>query len=304
MSFSDKVQKAKNLVSEGKYGYLFSSVFKKFLSVFLGKNNASKMAWSVRYLYLKKRYQPFISEYVSQKLSINTQMGGGKTTETPNIIWWFWFQGEDNAPDICKSCLRSLRRWYSDKKIITLSSQNLHEYVKLPDYINEKHEKEIISHTHYSDLVRLQLLIEHGGTWIDSTVLCTSRKFEYVMHFPLFFFHYSNWFMVSAPDNQLLTLVRDLHFMYWKDFNYCMDYYIFPMFFDMAANVYKDDWYNMPFISSRPLLEMSHAMYEEYSEEKMNHFKEISGFHKLTYKIDPKNPPSSSSIYQYVINNF
>lgn len=52
MSFSDKLQEAKNLLSEGKYGDFISFLFKKFLSVFF--NNVSKMEWSVKYLYLRK----------------------------------------------------------------------------------------------------------------------------------------------------------------------------------------------------------------------------------------------------------
>ena len=188
---------------------------------------------------------------------------------------------------------------------------NLHEYITLPDYINEKHKKGIIDNTHYSDLVRLQLLIEHGGSWIDSTFFVTGRKFEYIMHLPLFLIHEyeqltffsaaSNELIVSAPHDPILTLTRDLHFQYWKDFDYLLHYMLFHMLFKLATEAYPDEWARVPYVPCSVHFEMQRAMYQDYTEEKMEHFREVFDFHKLTYKLDPNNMPSDRSIYHHVV---
>lgn len=81
-----------------------------------------------------------------------------------NKVWFMWLQGLDNAPPIIKSCYQSLKTNLPDKEIILIEENNLNDYVHLPDYIEEKYKKGIISRTHFSDLVRLELLINGGGT--------------------------------------------------------------------------------------------------------------------------------------------
>ena len=296
-----KLRELKGLIAAGKYKELLSRLVDGVLKV-----NSIKL----KYLYLKKKYSAFIADRVNDNLR---NIVRGKTTDTPDIIWWLWLQGVDKAPDVCKACLRSLRRWYPDKKIITLDLNNLHEYITLPDYINEKYKKGIIDNTKYSNLVRLQLLIEYGGTWIDSTVFCTGRNFEYIMHLPLFMFRRdsadkgwpvrisANWFIVSAPHDPILTLTRDLHFQYWQDYDFCMHYFIFHMFFRMASEAYSDEWNQIPFISVRPTHEIRKAFYENYTEEKMEYLREVSNFHKLTWKLNPKHMPLDTSIYHHVV---
>lgn len=298
-SFASKLKEAATLISRGRFKQLFSRIIDMTLKT---------KSRDLKYLYIRKKYSAFITDKVNDNLR---NRGGGKTTETPNIIWWLWLQGEENAPDICKACLRSLRRWHSDKKIITLDSNNLHEYITLPDYINEKYEKGIISHTHYSDIVRLQLLTEHGGTWIDSTMYCTGRKFEYVMHLPLFLLHEvesfsfcsvaPSFFMVSALQHPVITLARDIIFQYWKDYNYLTHYFLINFVMKMAADPYKGELDKMPFLSCGSVMEMEARLYQDYTEEKMNHFREISDFHKLTYKLNPEHMPSEKSIYHHVV---
>ncbi|MBQ3653015.1 MAG: hypothetical protein II954_01205, partial [Synergistaceae bacterium] len=211
-----------------------------------------------------------------------------------------------------------------DKEIITLDKDNLSDYITLPDYINRKHEQGIIDNTKYSNLVRLQLLIEHGGTWIDSTVFCTGRKSEGIMHLPLFVFRLgnfaenlrrfpktvsrlnytavvaSNWFITADAHNPILELTRDLHFEYWRTYDYCIYYGVFHMFFKMASEVFADEWSKVPVILSQLPHQMQFRMYEDYSDEKMKYFAGISDFHKMTYKIDPDRVPSASSIYQHI----
>ena len=80
-----------------------------------------------------------------------------------------------------------------------------------------------------------------------------------------------------------------------------MHYFIFHMFFKMSADVYNHEWERVPFVSRNLPLEMHYSMYEDYTEEKMNHFREISDFHKLTYKLNPEHMPSDKSIYHHVV---
>lgn len=51
-----------------------------------------------------------------------------------------------------------------------IDNGNWRDYVELPEYIIQRWDKKQISPAHFTDLLRLQLLIKYGGTWIDATV--------------------------------------------------------------------------------------------------------------------------------------
>lgn len=101
------------------------------------------------------------------------------------MIWWCWLQGIENAPSIVKAYFNSLMREFKGSKvqegqglsdgyvIKVIDEKNWKEYVEHPDYIVKEWEKKQIPPALFSDLLRLELLIKYGGTWIDSTVLCT-----------------------------------------------------------------------------------------------------------------------------------
>ncbi|RAZ02631.1 capsular biosynthesis protein, partial [Klebsiella oxytoca] len=69
--------------------------------------------------------------------------------------------GMDRAPHLVRACYRSLRENLPDKEIILITSENMSDYVTFPDYIIEKWEKGQITHTHMTDLLRLELLIQY-----------------------------------------------------------------------------------------------------------------------------------------------
>lgn len=69
-----------------------------------------------------------------------------------------------------------------------LSDKNLYKYIKLPQFIEQKWDKGILSAAAYSDVIRFSLLEHYGGTWIDATVLLTGPLPEYVMNNDLFAF--------------------------------------------------------------------------------------------------------------------
>lgn len=100
-------------------------------------------------LFLEKVFANFIDEY--KKKNIPIWINSKK-------IWVLWRQGIENAPDLVKICVNSLKRhncWY---EIIFLDKNNYKEYITLPDFILEKVLKKYITITHLSDIIRMALL--------------------------------------------------------------------------------------------------------------------------------------------------
>lgn len=310
------ITKTKNLLKENKQKELFdkstSYIRYIFLSIWfkctlretdpeLKKVNKN---WII-YTYLKHKYSKFLKGYELKKNTAH---------EYSDVVWWCWFQGEENAPDIVKACLESIRKNMPDKKINIITEANMWDYVSMPDFIKEKYKKGIISRTHFSDLLRLELLITYGGTWIDSTVLCTAEP-KYAFNIPLFAFKTNekndpataaqSWFMSAEKNTPILCLTRDLHYKYWKKYNYQIHYFIFYFFMKLAAEKYKEEWNSIPFFSDVPPHIMQRELFSEYSEERMELLKRMSDIHKLTYKFKKTSDlEKENTIYQKIIEEY
>lgn len=259
-------------------------------------DNEKNTYWN-SYNYIKRKYL--------KKVILAPKKEG--TNKFSNKVWWCWLQGEENCPELQKRCLESLRKNLKDREIIVIDSNNLYEYIDLPEYIKDKYKKEIISNTHFSDLVRLQLLIKYGGTWIDSTAYCTGYDAE-LFDKPLFVYKNlnkiwfsnknkfdmepivaDNWFITSEIENPILIMVRDLLFDYWKNNNYLVDYFIFHYFFSMVVNYkYNEEFDGINLRSHLIPHLLQYECYKEYNEEKFKDFLKQSTFHKLTHKVDLK----------------
>jgi len=238
------------------------------------------------FTYLKTKYEVFLKNYKKQL---------NETHEYSNIIWWCWFQGEENAPELCKTCLASIRREMPDKEIRIITTKNMFDYVDFPDFIKEKYKKGIITNTHFSDLLRLELLIKYGGTWIDSTVYCTNKP-DYAFNIPLFVFKTNerndpgiaaqSWFISSEKKEPILTLTRDLLYKYWEKHNYMIHYFLIYFFVKLASEFYKDEWEQIPWFPDLPPHIMQRELNKPYTQERWNQLCRMSDIHKLSYKIE------------------
>ena len=87
----------------------------------------------------------------------------------PKRIWTFW----DNPlriPKTVKMCMMGWRKHHPDYEIVMLTKENYFSYTTIPDYIASNPIFNA-SPQHFSDLIRIYVLAEHGGVWIDSTVI-------------------------------------------------------------------------------------------------------------------------------------
>ena len=196
---------------------------------------------------LVKEYRPVMMEIAERISPPSTGSGTGSTTaqlehKRSKIIWFCWLQGIENASEVVKVCYRSLTRHLGiagqarneGYEVKVIDEKNWREYIDLPDYIIRHREKKQIPPAHFSDLLRLELLIKYGGTWIDSTVLCTginndNHNVNY-LDADLFMFQYTRpgssewggigkWFISACADNPVLTVLREMLLAYWRDYD-------------------------------------------------------------------------------------
>ena len=117
----------------------------------------------IRYYFLKNKFNHYIQDLPNYN---HTHIHNKQ-------IFWSWLQGVENAPDLYKACLNSIKKNLIDYRIILITNENLDQFVTFPSYILKKYKSNEITKTQFSDLLRLELLIKYSGTWLDASVLLT-----------------------------------------------------------------------------------------------------------------------------------
>ena len=76
-------------------------------------------------------------------------------------IYWCWFKGIENAPKLYQATFNSVKNIVNcnNHNLIIINQTNMNHYVRFPSYILEKYEKKLITDTHFSNFLRLELLI-------------------------------------------------------------------------------------------------------------------------------------------------
>ena len=90
------------------------------------------------------------------------------------VIWVMWWQGEAEMPPIIRINYNSIKRNSGGNIIELITKDNFKDFVQVPDFVISKLERNIISLTHLSDLLRVIFLHELGGLWLDATIYSTS----------------------------------------------------------------------------------------------------------------------------------
>lgn len=260
------------------------------------------------YKLLKNKYGNYLNDKEYDYESIN-----GKASK---IIWTCWLQGLNNAPDLVKSCSNSVKSNFYGYEKVFLTSDNFEQYVTIDDVIMKKWRDGIISNTAFSNILRLELLINHGGLWLDSTVFCTDNRIpEFISQSPLFVYSnwkwisgdvrpISTWLMSSCKNHVMIKATRDLLVNYWHENDELQTYFIFHMFFQMVIENFPEVWKRTFKISNLPPHMMQFELGASYNENRFNQLKDMSKFHKLTYKLPLNITDNKTSLYSFIINNF
>lgn len=162
-------------------------------------------------------------------------------------IWMFWWQRIESMPPIVRKCYElAVLHAPINNPVILLTAANYNDYAAIPEYIIEKVKAGKITLTHFSDILRVTLLYEHGGLWMDATLYSADNIPERIFTQSFFSVRtpqvgdwvsrclWTGFFMGGVKGHPLFGFVRDLFFSYWKEHDELLDYFLIDLGIMMA----------------------------------------------------------------------
>jgi hypothetical protein len=223
---------------------------------------------------------------------------------TPKIIWCLWLQGREHAPDLVKRCLASWERRNPGWELRCLDVTTVGRYVNLSSYIDLSSQE--VTAASLSDIIRMLLLHEYGGVWIDATLYCNQPLDEWLPG-PLgngFFGFYrpaperliGTWFLAAAPGNELFAKWAARALNYWRARPKSTDYFwVHHQFNELVTTdpEARRAWEAVPRISADGPRSVLECMYESFSAAAPR-IDWTSPVFKLTHRInEPANRADS-----------
>lgn len=237
-------------------------------------------------------------------------------------IWQYWESRDGSIPPLVQACLNSVEKYSGKCERIFLTPENLKDYVKIPQIFWDLKEKGKIKTAFFSDILRTCLLIQHGGIWIDSTVLLTEELPVYITDADLFVFqndlkidldglNMASYFIAAKKDNKILKETLSALVQYWKENNFLVNYFTFLHTFTMVTQASKENrelFSKVPFFNFLPVQQFQGELLNQFSKERWNEIKKISGIHKLTHKqsvlTKKKEMNIEGTFYEHVIKEY
>ncbi len=150
-------------------------------------------------------------------------------------IFTLWLQGEEQAPDIVKSCFASIRK-HCTQPLVILDGETVFDWITLPEAIVEKYKAGKIKPAHFADICRVELLYTYGGYWLDSTCYVSGPIPAWITEHDFFVFmagekvhgNYSyiqNCFIRARKGSYLLEAWRAMILDYWLHEDRRVDYF-------------------------------------------------------------------------------
>ena len=208
-------------------------------------------------------------------------------------VFVFWAQGLDQAPFVVKRNISRLQKIFGSRLHI-LDESCLKYYATLPKISN------ISRWAHKADMLRTELLLRYGGTWIDSTILVKQDFLNIINEnsaiLPIYYPEQrsmGNWLLsVDSTYNYTYCLMYSALNMYldlYGDFN---EYFMFHTFWRILAHI--DDnarsfWNNCLKIDANKATVLGGSeskLLQVLSYEDFVKIFNDSPIHKLSYKYD------------------
>lgn len=227
-----------------------------------------------------------------------------------NVIWTAWFQGAENMPPLIDRCISSFKKIKS-KNVIIIDKFNYKDYISLPDEIINKFESGNISFVAFSEIVRMELLANYGGLWLDATVYIDKEISDLLNDKAyLSLKSYSNlndgnvmgifpvYFIFAKTNVSGIKFIRDILLAYWLHFDDQIDYFLIDYIFKFTYRTNAEFKY---MVDNNPLLGIDRFLLKDMFDNEYNHTDSMKlqnnpvGVYKLSNKLKHKLDSSSGN---------
>jgi hypothetical protein len=213
------------------------------------------------------------------------------------IIWTCWFQGRDSAPEVVRKCLQSWEDRNPEWGLRCLDADTIARYIDLDSYVDLQRQQ--ITAASLSDILRLLLLHEYGGVWVDATTFCNVPLDEWITQASQTgFFAFerpaedrdlATWFLAVCPGNRLLAKWAARSLAYWDGRTATQDYFWahhqFGELLAIDAEAFAD-WQAVPRISADgPHSVQAAGLYYDFDEVGVR-VDWSAPLYKLTHRVE------------------
>lgn len=167
--------------------------------------------------YLTDECVDIIEKYKNVRIDFNSK-------RIARIIWVLWWQGNYKDNPIVLECIRRMQQIKGfDVRVIT--KKNVSNYIEVNDFIS-LYDKGRIYIQHLADIIRIRLLKQYGGIWLDASIaVIDSVYFDWIINNYCFFSNkfynfnnyqsvswgkWSTYFWATFKDNPLFSFVDEM----------------------------------------------------------------------------------------------
>lgn len=171
-------------------------------------------------------------------------------------IWIYWNNGFENSPLLVRKCLESWKYYNPGYTFNLIDDANVRDHLNFTPEISKI--KKSTSIQSWSDVLRINLLTQNGGIWIDATVACNKPLDKWFNDYNQHgFFGFSDpspelklasWFLYAEKNNELLRAWKNKVDEYWKHPINKSNYFWFHRLFNQLIDLetYGEMWNKIP----------------------------------------------------------
>ena len=241
--------------------------------------------------------QKFHQNEVIQRFEQIPASNEGREIGSTSPIWVCWWQGEEQMPEVVRLCYRSIQRHAGHHPVVLLTEENQAQYLHLPDLVWRKFREGIISRTHLSDIARVYLLKEHGGIWMDATILLT-EDIDHVVDLHSSYWSYrhvtpynnvskglwTSYFQASSKRHFISSYLYESLLYWWEHNDKLFTYLQFDYFFRLGYEYLPAMRHCIDALPVRPYGMLRKILDSAYEANRWEQVIGEAPFHKLSYK--------------------
>lgn len=212
----------------------------QIISIFTKKNISLTSRKEIRSFLLSE-----IFDIVKKYKKSNITDFNNSSIEQNYPIWICWWQGKEDMPDLCKLCLNYVLKNSAGHPIIVIDKDNYKDYVNLPEIFFLRLNNKEISITHFTDVLRFNLLNQRGGMWLDAAILMLkpldlnnfsfySNRNEEKDDIYISKYRWTGGVLASCPNSIVTRFVVDAYNYYWEKYDTIISFMLMDYLLDIG----------------------------------------------------------------------